>query len=81
MIRRNRAFPALILIAALLLVSVALALDYKYVALKRGKKYHYPTCEYAQRVDSRLLLYFNSAKEAQAAGYKPCNTCKPPITD
>jgi hypothetical protein len=81
MFKRNRSFLALILIAAFLLASVALALDYKYVALKRGKKYHYPTCEYAQKMDSRLLLTFNSAKEAQAAGYVPCNVCKPPITD
>lgn len=81
MFRRKNSFLAMLLVIAFLVTSVALALDYKYVGLKRGKKYHYPTCEYAQRVDSRLLLTFNSAKEAQDAGYKPCKICKPPITD
>jgi len=81
MLRRKGSFLAFILIVAFLLASVALSLDYKYVGLKRGKKYHYPTCEYAQRVDSKLVLTFNSAKEAQAAGYVPCKVCKPPATD
>ena len=81
MFKRNRSFPALILMASFLLAAVALAADYKYVAPKRVNKYHYPNCEYAQRADSRLLLQFYSAKEAQAAGYAPCPRCKPPITD
>jgi hypothetical protein len=85
MFRRNRSFLALMLIGALLLAAVALSVDYKYMALKRGKKYHYPNCEYAQKkfssVDSKLVYTFNSAKEAQDAGYKPCKICKPPITD
>jgi methylphosphotriester-DNA--protein-cysteine methyltransferase len=81
MFRRKGAFLALMLLAAFLLAALALAADYKYVALKRGGKYHYPHCEYARTMDARLLFTFNSVKEARAAGYKPCGVCKPPRTD
>jgi len=83
MFRKKRSFPALMLIGAFLFAAVALAADYKYVASRTPmrNKYHYPNCEYAQKIVFKQRVTFNSAKEAQAAGYVPCNLCNPPITD
>jgi len=78
---RKRSFLAFILIVAFLFASVALALDYKYVGSKKSNKYHYPTCSSARRINPGNLVTFNSAKDAQAAGYVPCKVCKPPLSD
>ena len=81
MFKRKKSFLAIFLIMAFLVTSVALALDYKYVGSKNSNKYHYPTCGSAQRIKPNNLVTFNSAKDAQDAGYVPCKVCKPPSAD
>lgn len=81
MFKRKKSFLIIFLVVAFLASSVALALDYKYVGSKNSNKYHYPTCRSAQRIKPGNLVTFNSAKDAQAAGYVPCKVCKPPSTD
>jgi hypothetical protein len=81
MIKRKKSFLAILLVIAFLVTSVALALDYKYVGSKNSNKYHYPTCRSAQKIKPENLVTFNSAKDAQAAGYVPCKVCRPPATD
>ncbi len=81
MFERKRLFLAIFFVIAFLVTSIALALDYKYVGSKNSNKYHYPTCRYAQKIKPENLVTFNSAKDAQAAGYVPCKVCKPPVTD
>lgn len=81
MFKKKKSFLAVLLVIAFLATSVALALDYKYVGSKNSNKYHYPTCRSAHKIKPENLVTFNSAKDAQAAGYVPCKVCRPPITD
>ena len=81
MSKRKKSVLAIFLAVVFLVTSVALALDYKYVGSKNSNKYHYPTCRSAQKINPKNLVTFNSAKDAQAAGYVPCKVCKPPISD
>ncbi len=48
-----------------------------YVGSIKSDKYHYPSCRYVQTIKPENLIWFNSAAEAQAAGYVPCGVCKP----
>jgi len=43
-----------------------------FVASRGGTKYHWPWCSYAQNIKPENQIWFNSEKEAQAAGYSPC---------
>ncbi len=73
------------IIGILLLVSasgiIALASDYKYVGSSKSNKYHYPTCQWAQKIKPEYLVKFQSAKEALNAGYIPCKVCNPPTKE
>ena len=48
-----------------------------YVASRKAKKYHRPSCQYAAKIKDENLVTFDSAAQAQAAGYAPCGACKP----
>ena len=49
--------------------------DTVYVyASKKGKAYHFKTCEYYYDGSQKLTVY-----EAYYMGYKPCSSCNPPI--
>lgn len=50
----------------------------QFVGSTESDKYHYPDCRWAENIDSENEIWFDSAKEAQKEGYKPCGTCKPP---
>ncbi len=50
----------------------------RYVASDSGDSYCYPSCHYAQRISSAHLVTFASEAHAHAAGYHPCNVCRPP---
>ncbi len=39
--------------------------------------YCWPTCRHARRVQDRYRVSFGSAREARAAGYRPCRICRP----
>lgn len=60
---------------------VGFAQDKVYVGSKNSTKYHYTWCKWAQKVKPSNRVVFNSAQEAQAAGYIPCKVCKPPVKD
>lgn len=46
------------------------------VASKNSTKYHYPWCPGAKQISDANKITFNSAAEAQAAGYEPAANCK-----
>ena len=48
-----------------------------YVTSRKAKKYHRPSCQYAAKIKDENLVTFDSAAQAQAAGYAPCGACKP----
>ena len=47
------------------------------VVSRKAKKYHRPSCQYAAKIKDENLVTFDSAAQAQAAGYAPCGACKP----
>jgi hypothetical protein len=71
----------IILLTIFFIVCLSLAADYKYVGSSKSDKYHYPSCQWARKINPANLVTFKSAKEAQEAGYIPCKVCKPPIKD
>ncbi len=78
MIKHQR-LVTLLLLLTFLLASLSLAADYKYVGSKKSDKYHYPTCEWAQKIKPENLVTFKSAEEAIKAWYVPCKVCRPPM--
>jgi len=46
-----------------------------YVASKSGSKYYLATCAAAGRISDANKVYFQSAAQAQAAGYEPASNC------
>ncbi|MDP7415629.1 MAG: thermonuclease family protein, partial [Dehalococcoidales bacterium] len=40
--------------------------------------YHYPACEYAQRINPENQMWLNSPADTIAQGYRPCKRCDPP---
>jgi O-6-methylguanine DNA methyltransferase len=41
--------------------------------------YCFPTCHHARRITTQHLVTFSSDAVAQAAGYRPCKSCRPAI--
>ena len=75
----------LILVFILLLTScgnqqtkIRTAPEKQFIGSINGDKYHYPNCEWAQRIKPENEVWFSSPAEAREAGYKPCKACEPP---
>lgn len=54
----------------------ASALPDMFVASRKGKNYYYPWCSGASRLKESNKIWFKSAKEAEAAGYKLASGCQ-----
>ena len=50
----------------------------KYLGSKKSDVYHYPGCKWAMKISTDNAIWFDSAAQARAAGYRPCRVCKPP---
>lgn len=50
--------------------------DY-YVASAKSNKYHWPDCEWGQKIAPANLIKFKTVDEALENGYEPCRVCKP----
>ncbi|OIO85543.1 MAG: hypothetical protein AUK32_06985 [Candidatus Aquicultor secundus] len=44
----------------------------------KSNVYHYPSCSYVDRINPENLIWFSSAEDAQAKGYRACKVCQPP---
>ena len=53
----------------------------EYVGSKKSNKYHYTSCQWAQKIKLENKVVFKSVKEAQQAGYVACKVCMPPAKD
>lgn len=49
-----------------------------FVGSAKSNKYHYPSCQWAQKIAPSNLVTFSSSAEARAAGYVACKVCRPP---
>lgn len=47
----------------------------KYVASANGTKYYLPSCSGVSRIKEENKIWFESAEEAEAAGYAPAANC------
>ncbi|MFZ0924810.1 MAG: Ada metal-binding domain-containing protein [Halobacteriota archaeon] len=49
-----------------------------FVGSIKSDVYHYPWCSEAQKILPENLVIFPTVADACAAGYRPCEVCKPP---
>ena len=47
----------------------------KFVASRRGKYFYPEWCDRVEKIKEQNKIYFQSAKEAKNAGYKPSASC------
>jgi len=73
---RFKKTTAVSLVVLFLLSGAVFAAEYR--ASSKSNKYHYPSCQWAQRIKPRNLIVFESPEEAVRAGYVPCKVCRPP---
>ena len=66
------------LIIALILAVISVAYAAEFWGSAKSDKYHYPSCRWAEKIDAKNMVRFNSPEEAIKAGYKPCKVCVPP---
>ena len=57
-------------------VSVAKRAHKRFVAPKGGKKFHVPTCPFAQNIKPKHKTTFKSKTKALNEGFKPCKCVK-----
>lgn len=55
--------------------SIALA---EFWGSKKSDKYHSPSCTWAQKINPKNLVKFNTPQDAARMGYVPCKVCRPP---
>ena len=48
-----------------------------YVGSLNSDKYHKPSCQHAKNIESYNEIWFDTAEEAQNAGYTACGVCRP----
>jgi len=48
----------------------------KYVASKKGAKYHVAKCDWAKKINKNNRVWFDTEQEAKKKGYKACNCVK-----
>jgi len=51
----------------------------RYLGSEGGRYYCYPTCGGIETLVAKNTVRFHSAAEAAAAGYHPCEDCRPPV--
>ena len=50
----------------------------QFVGSIKSNKYHYPSCQWAQKISPSNEIWFSSLRDARAHGYVPCKVCNPP---
>ena len=48
-----------------------------YVGSTMSHRYHDPSCMWAEELDRDRQIWFETAAEAEEAGYEACSTCLP----
>lgn len=79
--KKKRILVLLIVFAIFSLLWSSVDADYKFVGSAKSDKYHYPTCEWALKINPENLVTFKSVRDALTAGYVACKVCRPPIKD
>lgn len=48
-----------------------------YVGSLKSNKFHYPSCQFAEKILPENEIWFDTREEAYATDYVPCGVCKP----
>lgn len=72
-----KAQKAFLVLAVLILVLLPCTAFAEYWASKNSNKFHYPSCEWAQKIKPENLIVFKNKEEATKAGYIPCKIYRP----
>lgn len=51
--------------------------EQEYVGSINSNKYHYPWCQWAEKIHSENEIWFSSEEDAKVHGYVPCKVCNP----
>ncbi len=73
--RRKLVVLPFLVMVFVFLASSALA---EFWGSKKSNKYHYPTCQWAQKINPGNLVKFVTPEAALKAGFVPCKVCRPP---
>lgn len=49
-----------------------------FVGSRESDVYHYSNCRYVNMINAENIIWFTSAEDARAHGYRPCRVCRPP---
>lgn len=79
---RDRTAGKLLALLVILSLMTAIALaqfdDTKpFIGNKNTKKYHTRDCEWGKRISPKNRVYFDTALDAEKAGYVACKICHP----
>lgn len=74
---RRKVLVGILALFLLLLAGCSQEQGAQYVGSINSDKYHYPDCKWAERIKPENEIWFDSIKEAEEAGYKPCKACRP----
>jgi hypothetical protein len=72
----NTSMPATT--ATTTITTTATASQEAFVGSVKSNKYHYPGCQWAQKIKPSNEIWFSSSADARAHGYVPCGVCHPP---
>jgi beta-lactamase superfamily II metal-dependent hydrolase len=60
------------------ITTTATASQEAFVGSVKSNKYHYPSCQWAQKIKPSNEIWFSGSADARAHGYVPCGVCHPP---
>ncbi len=66
-----------IVLFSLLYITAASALPGKYLASRLRVPFHYPSCEWAQKIAPENRQWFQTRQQAIQARHRPCKVCAP----
>ncbi len=46
-----------------------------------SNRYHFKRCQWTKKIRKEYLVRFDTADQAVQAGYRPCEQCRPPLTE
>jgi hypothetical protein len=71
----------LLLAASLLTALLATTARAEFWGSSASNRYHFKRCQWTPKIRKEYLVRFDTADLAVRAGYRPCEKCRPPLTE
>lgn len=71
----------LLLTAILLTALLATTARAEFWGSSASNRYHFKRCQWTPKIRKEYLVRFDTADQAVKAGYRPCEKCRPPLTE